>query len=102
MKNNSIPQKEIMTGINHDEGPTFLVGTVPGMERKGQSLITRKQFLYGVDLLMKDEDYCIKEMAIKMYTDWTDVNNGEKNRDALTRMTTDKLFICPVEKLASR
>lgn len=102
MKNNNIPQKEILAGVNHDEGPTFLVGTVPGIERKGQSLITRKQFLYGVELLMKGEDYCTKQMAIKMYTDWTDVNNGKKNRDTLTKMTTDKLFICPVERLASR
>lgn len=102
MNNNSIPQKEIMAGINRDEGSTFLVGTVPGMGRKGQSLITRKEFLYGVEMLMKDEDNCTKQMAIKMYTDRTDVNNGKKNRDALNAMTTDKLFICPLERLASR
>lgn len=102
MVNNNIPHKEIITGVNHDEGPIFLVNAVPGIERKGQSLITRKQFLYGVDLLMKDEDYCIKQMALKMYTDWTDVNSGEKNRDSLVKMTTDKLFICPVERFASR
>lgn len=102
MINNSIAQKEIMAGVNHDEGPIFLAGTVPGIERKGQSLISRKQLLYGVELLMKDEDYCMKQMAIKMYTDGTDVNNGEKNRDSLTRMTTDKLFICPVERFVGR
>lgn len=74
---------------------------MPGFDLS-PSLITREQFLYGMDGMFSEADSLMKEAVIYEYTDWADENNGAKNRDAVTALMTDTLFICPVQQFAQR
>ncbi|XP_044059306.1 acetylcholinesterase-like [Siniperca chuatsi] len=98
----NLPKKEVLFGINKDEGTYFLMYGVPGFNITGQSLITRNEFLNGVALEMADADDVTREAAIFQYTDWTDENNKIKNRDSLGTLVGDHLFVCPVLEFAHR
>ena len=91
-----------MIGLNKDEGTSFLVYGAPGFNATGQSLITRKEFLKGVELEMAGASDVTREAAIFQYTDWTDVENGMKNRDLLGSLVGDELFFCPVVEFAHK
>lgn len=75
---------------------------MPGFNITGQSLITRNEFLNGVNAIFADVHNILKEMIIFQYTDWKDENNTEKNRDLLNKLVTDQLFICPGQEFALR
>ncbi|XP_040903059.1 acetylcholinesterase-like [Toxotes jaculatrix] len=95
-------KKEVLLGLNKDEGTYFLVYGVPGFTNTGQSLITRSNFLQGVALTMVDASSVSREAAIFHYTDWTDENDKTKNRDFLGSLVGDHLFVCPVVEFAQR
>lgn len=91
-----------MTGFNSNEGIIFIEVTgIPGFDQ-GPSLITRKQFLFALDLLFPHTHSLVKNAVAHEYTDWTDEKNHTKNRDALSEFATDFLFICPAFDFASR
>ncbi|XP_029028211.1 cholinesterase-like [Betta splendens] len=98
----SLPKKELVIGLNKDEGPYFLINVVPGFSISGQSLITRNQFLHGVNLTMPDAAEVTKEAAIFHYTDPADENNSMKNRDLLCSLIGDQIFVAPVLEFAQR
>lgn len=98
----SLPKKELVIGLNKDEGTYFLIYGVPGFNITGQSLINRNQFLHGVTLSMVDASDVSREAAVFQYTDWTDVTNTMKNRDSLGRLVGDHMFVCPVLEFAQR
>lgn len=74
---------------------------VPGFNIIGQSLITRNEFLTGVDIAMANASDVMREAAIFQYTDWTDKNNKMKNRDLLGSLVGDQMF-CSVLEFAHR
>ncbi|KAM9359168.1 cholinesterase-like isoform 1-T2 [Symphorus nematophorus] len=98
----TLPKKEVLLGLNKDEGTYFLVYGVPGFDIKSDSLISRNEFLKGVDLSMTNANDVTKEAAIFQYTDWTEENNKMKNRDSLGTLVGDQLFVCPVLEFAHR
>ncbi|XP_072248804.1 cholinesterase-like [Leuresthes tenuis] len=98
----NLPKKELMIGLNKDEGTYFLVYGAPGFHANGQSLITRKEFLEGVQLEMAGASDVAREAAIFQYTDWTDVESRMKNRDLLGSLVGDELFVCPVVEFAHK
>ncbi|KAM9733014.1 cholinesterase-like [Menidia menidia] len=102
LSGSDLPKKELMIGLNKDEGTYFLAYGAPGFNITGQSLITRKEFLEGVQLEMADASDVTKEAAVFHYTDWTDLENGMKNRDLLGSLVGDKLFVCPVLEFAHK
>lgn len=102
LSNGNGPKINVLLGLNHDEGTYFLMYGVPGFNNTGESLITRSQFLQGVDIVLSGADTVSKQAAIFEYSDWADVNNGTKNRNFLGQIITDDLFICPVQQFASR
>lgn len=102
LSNSSIEKKEVLLGLNHDEGTYFLIYTVPGFDITSQSLISRDQFLTGVDLIFAHAQNITKETITFHYTDWADEGNGTKNRDSLNRILSDYMFVCPVQDFASR
>lgn len=102
ISNSSIQKKEVLLGLNHDEGTYFLVYTVPGFDITSQSLITKAQFLTGVDLIFAHAQNITKETITFQYTDWADEENGTNNRDSLNRMLSEYMFICPVQDFAYR
>ncbi|XP_061575118.1 cholinesterase-like [Cololabis saira] len=102
LNSSSLPKKELMIGINKDEGTYFLPYGIPGFGLTGQSLITRNQFLYGVGRTMTSASNVAKEAAIFQYTDWTDEESRMKNRDSLGSLVGDQMFSCPVLEFAER
>lgn len=78
-----------------------MVYGMPGFDLS-PSLITRKQFLYGMDLMFSEAYNLMKEAVIYEYTDWEDENDGAKNRDAVSALMTETMFICPVQQFAER
>lgn len=98
----NVPKKDVMIGLNKDEGTYFVVCGVPGYNINGQSLITRNEFLAGVGLTMDKASDVTREAAIFHYTDWEDQNNGMKNRDSLSSLVGDQDFMCPVLEFAHR
>ncbi|XP_013868296.1 acetylcholinesterase [Austrofundulus limnaeus] len=102
LTSNNLPKKELMMGLNKDEGTSFLVYGMPGFNITGESLISRDEFLKGVPLTMTRESDVTRETAIFQYTDWSDVKNSTKNRDSLGSLVGDQLFNCPVLEFASR
>lgn len=97
-----VPKKELLLGLNKDEGTYFLIYGVPGFSITGESLITRKEFLHGVDLTMVEASEVTREQVIFQYTDWTKEDNMVKNRDLLGSLVGDQLFTCPVLEFARR
>lgn len=102
ISNSSIQKKDVLLGLNQDEGTYFLVYTVPGFNITSQSLITKAQFLKGVDLILSHAKNITKEVTTFQYTDWADEENGTKNRDSLNRMVSEYMFICSVQDFAYR
>ncbi|XP_047451175.1 acetylcholinesterase-like [Mugil cephalus] len=102
LTSDKLTKKDLMLGVNKDEGTYFLVYGVPGFSNQGPSLITRKEFLKGVEIVMKKESDVAKQSAIFQYTDWTEENARVKNRDLLGSLTGDQLFNCPVIEFAQR
>ncbi|XP_031608532.1 cholinesterase-like [Oreochromis aureus] len=95
-------KKDVMFGLNKDEGTYFVVYGVPGFNITGQSLITRNEFLAGVPLAMDTASDVTRDAAIFHYTDWMDEDNRMKNRDSLCSLVGDQMFICPVLDFAHR
>ncbi|XP_008283300.1 cholinesterase-like isoform X2 [Stegastes partitus] len=102
LSSGTLPKKELMIGLNKDEGTFFLLYGMPGFNLSGQSLISRTDFLKGVQLALGHASDTIRQAAIFQYTDWADENDMMKNRDAVGSMVGDRLFVCPVLDFAER
>ncbi|XP_035535867.1 acetylcholinesterase-like [Morone saxatilis] len=102
LSTSKLPKKEVLLGLNTDEGTYFLLYGVPGFNITGQSLISRNEFLNGVNLTMTDASDVSREAAIFQYTDWTDENNRMKNRDSMGYLVGDGLFVCPLLEFTHR
>lgn len=102
LNSSNLPKKEVMIGLNKDEGTFFLLYGMPGFDISGESLITRQDFLNGIPITMTDSSHVARQAAIFHYTDWTDEDNGMKNRDSLGSLVGDQIFVCPVLDFALR
>ncbi|KAM7399510.1 hypothetical protein PAMP_018777 [Pampus punctatissimus] len=95
-------KKDVLFGLNKDEGSYFLIYGMPGYSITGQSLISRNEYLQGVAIAMADASDLTRETAIFQYTDWTDENSRMKNRDSLSSLVGDQQLVCPVLEFAHR
>ncbi|KAM9853496.1 cholinesterase-like [Aulostomus maculatus] len=102
LQTSKLPKKDLLLGLNKDEGTYFLVYGVPGFNITGQSLITRKEFEQGVALIMADAGSVTREAAVFQYTNWADESNRMANRDSLGSLVGDQLFVCPLLHFAQR
>ena len=102
LRTGKLPKKDVLFGLNKDEGTYFLVYGMPGYSITGQSLISRNEYLQGVAITMADASDVAREATILQYTDWTDENSKMKNRDMLGSLVGDQLFVCPVLEFAHR
>ncbi|XP_051580599.1 acetylcholinesterase-like [Myxocyprinus asiaticus] len=93
---------ELLLGLNRDEGTYFLVYGAPGFGIHNQSLINRDQFLKGISLSLPGFSDIAREVAAFQYTDWTDEQSKQKNRDALGWLVGDRYFSCPSLDFARR
>uniref|UniRef100_A0A4W6E800 Carboxylic ester hydrolase n=2 Tax=Lates calcarifer TaxID=8187 RepID=A0A4W6E800_LATCA len=97
-----LPKKDILMGLNRDEGTYFLLYGAPGFNITGESLISRDQYMQGVTISMPDASDVSRATAIFQYTDWADENNSMKNRDFLAGVVGGKYFFCPVLEFAQK
>lgn len=102
LSSNNLPKKDVLFGLNQDEGTYFLPYGLPGFNNTGQSLITRKQFLQGIPIALYEAGDAIKEAAIFQYTDWSDEHNRTKNRNNMGSLVGDQLFVSPVLEFMHR
>lgn len=102
LNSNTLPKKDVLFGLNQDEGTYFLPYALPSFSHTGQSLITRSQFLQGIPIVFPEAGDAIREAAIFQYTDWTDENNSTKNRDNMGTLVGDQLFVSPVLEFMHR
>uniref|UniRef100_A0A3Q4B2L6 Carboxylesterase type B domain-containing protein n=1 Tax=Mola mola TaxID=94237 RepID=A0A3Q4B2L6_MOLML len=100
MTSESLRKKEVLLGLNRDEGTYFLIYGVPGFDL-GESLITKKQFLYGIDLIFPGGSE-IEDVLMSEYINPASLKNPAVYREALIRMVTDTTFNCPVQGFAER
>ena len=100
MTSEDLRGREVLLGLNGDEGTYFLIYAVPGFDLS-DSLITKKQFLYGIDLLFHvDSD--VQNVIASEYVDSSSLDDPAVYRDALDRAATDASFNCPVQAFAER
>lgn len=102
LNSGKVPKKDLLIGVNNDEGTYLSFYGLPGFNITGESLITRAEFLSGVPLALPNEDDVAREAAIFYYTDWADESNGTRNRDLICSLAGDKHFYCPVLDFAHR
>ncbi|XP_032446200.1 acetylcholinesterase-like [Xiphophorus hellerii] len=102
LNSSTLLKKELLIGLNKDEGTYFLFYGMPGFNREGGSFITRKNFMDGLPLALTNKSELVKEAAIFDYTDWQDESNTMSNRDEMGRMVGDVLFNCPLMAFATK
>ncbi|XP_063763739.1 cholinesterase-like [Eleginops maclovinus] len=100
LRTGKLPKKEVLFGINKDEGTYFLVFGLPGFSNTGESLLTRNEYLKGVEIVMANASNVTRDAAIFQYTEWTDENSGMKNRDLLGSLAGDRMLVCPLLEFA--
>ncbi|XP_062993561.1 acetylcholinesterase-like isoform X2 [Elgaria multicarinata webbii] len=93
---------QVLLGVVKDEGTYFLIYGMPGFSKDTESLITREDFLEGVRIGVPHANDIAAEAVVLQYTDWQDVDNGEKNREAMDDIVGDHNVICPVVHFAAR
>ncbi|XP_008423569.1 acetylcholinesterase isoform X1 [Poecilia reticulata] len=101
LNSSTLPKKELLIGLNKDEGTFFLFYGMPGFTREGESFITRNNFMDGLPLVINSSEI-VKEAIISHYTDFRDEFNMKTNRDEMARVVGDVMFNCPVVNFATR
>ncbi|KAK7909771.1 hypothetical protein WMY93_014455 [Mugilogobius chulae] len=96
LNHKDLPKKDVIFGLNQDEGTYFMMYGIPGFNLSGESLMTRAQFIQSMDIVLPDPVKALKETVIAHYTDWSDQYNETKNRDSIANVIADYMFVCPV------
>lgn len=92
--------KPILTGFTPDEGSIFLLESSPGFSLYNESLISYKQLLEGLHLLLPEAPEIVIKAAAFIYSHG---EHGEaRYRDAMLRATGDYAFLCSVASVANR
>lgn len=92
-------KKEILLGLNKDEGSYFMAYGLPGFDL-GEDLLTHQQFLGALTQFI-GVNAMVGNVISLMYVSIIDSSPG-KYRDALKNVLSDVLFFCPVTKFAKR
>ncbi|XP_018591713.1 cholinesterase-like [Scleropages formosus] len=91
-----LKKADLLLGLTRDEGTFFLVYGAPGFSITNESLITREDFLKGVEATIPSFSQISQEAVVFQYTDWTDEFSGEKNRNMMNHIVSDYYFSCPM------
>lgn len=90
-------QKEVLFGLNKDEGSYFMAYGLPGFEL-GENLLTSQQFF---DALSQYANSAFATAVSLMYVSTIDTSRG-RYRDALKDILSDTLFFCPTKDFSLR
>lgn len=103
MTHGRFKKTEILMGSNTEEGYYFLIYHLTELFRKEEGVtVPRKEFIQAVKELNPYVNAPARQAIIFEYTNWTDPNDAEGNRDALDKMVGDKHFTCNVNEFANR
>lgn len=97
MLNNAL-QKDVLLGLNKDEGSYFMAYGLPEFEL-AETLINYQQFQDA--LKQFGANSVTSNMIYLYYSGMVDFSRG-KYRDALKNILSDVLFVCPTKEFASR
>ena len=87
-------KKDVLLGVNKDEGSNFLaVATPPQFSQ----VLDRQTFMAGVDFILYDVDNTTRAEVIDLY----EPDDGTNYREALYRITGDRSLKCPVMNMAN-
>lgn len=90
-------------GSNTEEGNYFIIYFLADLLPKQEGVtVSRKDYLQAVKDLNPYVNSPARQAIIFEYTNWTDPNDGNSNRDALDKMVGDKHFTCGVNEFAHR
>uniref|UniRef100_A0A3Q3WB49 Carboxylic ester hydrolase n=1 Tax=Mola mola TaxID=94237 RepID=A0A3Q3WB49_MOLML len=92
LNNDSLPKKDVLLGLNLDEGSYFLVYGVPGFSISTESLITRDEFLTGVDVILRHE---LVEVAGERNV-WISLLSSRKQNKMKFRSPLFCVFVIPL------
>ncbi|XP_035782837.1 acetylcholinesterase-like isoform X2 [Anopheles albimanus] len=94
---------EILTGSNTEEGYYFIIYYLTELLRKEEGVtVSREEFLQAVRELNPYVNGAARQAIVFEYTDWTEPDNPNSNRDALDKMVGDYHFTCNVNEFAQR
>ncbi|KAF5303035.1 hypothetical protein FQR65_LT08364 [Abscondita terminalis] len=94
-------QKDVMVGANDDEGYYFLMYYFPHIFRNEENItITYEDFVSVIRNSRNDKTELEIEAIIYEYTNWVNLNDSEKNRNALDKVIGDQFFTCSTNDFA--
>lgn len=103
LRDGRFKKTDILMGSNTDEGNYFIIYYLTELFKKEEGItVSRKEFLQAVKELNPYINNPGRQAIIFEYTNWTDPNNVDSNRDALDKMVGDKHFTCNVNEFAYR
>lgn len=91
--------KEVLLGLNKDEGSYFMAYGLPEFEL-GENFLTHQQFMDALKQYFGLGSYA-GALVSWMYISIIDSSPG-KYRQALKNIITDVVFVCPVKDFALR
>lgn len=98
VKDRNALKKEVLLGLNKNEGTFILIYSLPGGPMAPR-LIPKEAFLYQM-ALMFPTSRAVQRAVTRLYTGSYNPINGSTNRDALCEIIGDTMFICPVQDFA--
>ncbi|CAH1244896.1 ACHE [Branchiostoma lanceolatum] len=101
LRKQAFKKTEVLIGFNKDEGSWFLVYLIPGMDKDHESLLSREQYLKGVQMCRAHRTAFGLQAVAFQHTNWKNPNDGKHNRDILDDIVGDYHLICPVIDFAS-
>lgn len=94
-----VQPKEMLLGVNKNEGSYFMAYGLPGFDL-GENVLTRQQFMDSLEQYA-GLDSSTSVLVSLMYVSLIDSSPG-KYRDALEQVIADIVVICPTKDFAWR
>ncbi|XP_002937472.3 cholinesterase [Xenopus tropicalis] len=96
----SMKRTDILLGITKDDGNPFTLIGSTDFNIQTESSISSAELLERLKRFFPSAGDLGIQSILLQYKDWEDVNNGEKNRQAMELILRDYYFACPVKGFA--
>ena len=91
-------KKDVLLGVNKDEGTFWILFTLPGFSKDTESLQNRTSFNEAIDILAWDLPQWTRNQLRQLYLP-ADPRDLAAHRDALDKVCGDRSFTCPTKRL---
>ena len=96
----NFPRKNVLLGINQDEGTFWTLYAIPGFSKDHESLQNSSSFEKAIDVIGWDLSESDKQKVSQLYKP-TNSQDFDGYRDAINNICGDRSFACPTEELAN-